>query len=116
MDLGEVLWPLLGVAALAAVAGSVGGGDGAAADPVLVPSGDSAVLEPSPGLSGLGGANGGWYDLNAFLKINIPFPTRTVSGGVNSGKLQFQYQGRWYDGLNLLKVWNPIRTLPGWMR
>ncbi len=69
-----------------------------------------------------------WLDLNQYLKIYIPFQQRTVSRGAvrdvygraipNSGsaELQFLYNGQWYSVQNLLRVWNPIRSLPSWAR
>lgn len=61
-----------------------------------------------------------WYQLSNFVQIYIPFQQRSVNtgGGVGCGsaKVQFLYNGRWYDGQNLLKVWNPIRQLPSYLR
>jgi len=86
----------------------------------LTPSQDDG--EPAAGMGALGSTQGGyyapsqWFDAGQYVKIYIPFPTRSVRVGSNSYQQQFQYGGRWYTVQNLFRVWNPIRQLPGWLR
>jgi hypothetical protein len=74
------------------------------------------------GLAGLQGsgnapyAPSGWYDASSYVRILIPFQSRSVRTGGNSYGTQFLYNGQWYDMQRLFRVWNPIRALPSWMR
>jgi hypothetical protein len=85
----------------------------------LTPAQD--VTADDAGLSGLGAVQSyytpsQWYDAGQYVKIFIPFQTRAVPVGSNTMQSQFLYGGRWYTMQNLFRVWNPIRSLPSWMR
>jgi hypothetical protein len=112
----SILWLLgLGAAALF-LAPNVGALSAPATEPAdLTPSDPEEVS----GLGALGQTMvypSNWFDLSGNVKILIPFPQRSVAAGAGLGKVQFLYNGRWYDGQNLLRVWNPIRSLPSWLR
>jgi hypothetical protein len=89
-----------------------------AGDAALTPAQD--VTADDAGLSGLGATSyytpSRWYELSQYVQVYIPFPTRSVAVGSNTYQQQFQYGGRWYTGQNLLKIWNPVRQLPSWLR
>jgi hypothetical protein len=82
-------------------------------------SGDAAQPDGADGLSGLGQTMqqpSNWYQLSNYVQVFIPFPVRSVRVSGNASKQQFNYNGQWFDGDRLLRVWNPIRQLPSWLR
>jgi hypothetical protein len=89
-------------------------------DAALKPSQD--VVTDDAGLGGLGAVQSGyytpsqWFDAGQYVKILVPFQARSVAVGSNTYQQQFLYNGRWYTMQNLFRVWNPIRSLPSWMR
>lgn len=59
---------------------------------------------------------GRWVYVSDDVAVYIPFQARSVSTGTNSATFQYLYNGKWYTAQNLLKVWNPIKRLPSWLR
>jgi hypothetical protein len=86
---------------------------------LLPASGDAAQSDGAEGLSGLGQTMqqpSNWYQLSNYVQVLIPYPVRSVRVSGNAFKQQFNYNGQWFDGDRLLRVWNPIRQLPSWLR
>jgi hypothetical protein len=84
--------------------------------PVVEPTGNTET-DTLGDISSL--SNSTWFDAGQYVKIMIPFEQRMFAVNSRTGnvmEVRFLYRNHWMNFQTLFRYWNPIRSLPSWMR